>query len=155
GIVYKARQLTASRLVALKMIGADRLASVSAVERFHTETQAAALLDHPNIVPIFQVGAEEGVQYFSMKLIEGGNLAQRRAEFCLPTFGAQPPTSNAEFKTRAANLARLMARVARAVHYAHQNGILHRDLKPGNILVDADGQPYVSDFGLAKVAANE
>ncbi len=135
GVVFKARQTSLNRTVALKMILAGKLASPALVQRFHTEAKAAASLKHPNIVAIHEVGEHEGQQYFSMDYIDGQNLADRLRKGPMPL-------------KQAASCVRTMAG---AIHYAHQRGVLHRDLKPSNILIDAQGQPHVTDFGLAKL----
>jgi eukaryotic-like serine/threonine-protein kinase len=134
GVVYRARQVSLNRTVALKVIRSGQLADESEVRRFRLEAEAAAGLDHPGIVPVYEVGRHEGQDYFSMGHVAGGSLAHELAS------GPLPPRRSAE----------LARQVAEAVDYAHGRGILHRDLKPGNILIDEQGRPRVTDFGLAK-----
>jgi len=134
GVVFQARQVSLNRVVALKMILAGQLADAKDVRRFQTEAEAAAHLEHPGIVPIYEVGQYGGQHYFSMGFVEGQSLSQRLAR------GPLPSRQSAE----------LIARVSDAIGYAHERGVIHRDLKPANILLDRDGNPRVTDFGLAK-----
>src|SRR5258708_16902727 len=134
GVVYKARQTSLNRVVALKMILAGRFARKEFIQRFRAEAEAAAKLQHPNIVAIHEVGEHEGHHYFTMDYIEVRNLAELVRD--------KPLSAQ-----RAATCVRT---IAEAIHYAHQEGILHRDLKPSNVLIDQLDQPRVTDFGLAK-----
>ncbi len=139
GVVFLARQVSLNRKVALKMILAGQLADDIDVKRFYTEAEAAANLDHPGIVPIHEVGQHDGQHYFSMGFVEGQSLAQLLAT------GPLPPR----------DAAALLAKVADAIEYAHSRGVIHRDLKPGNILLGPNGNPRVTDFGLAKKVAGD
>jgi serine/threonine protein kinase/tetratricopeptide (TPR) repeat protein len=139
GVVFRARQKSLNRNIALKVISLGQWASKAHLKRFRLEAEAAARLEHPGIVPIHEVGERDGSCYFSMKFVEGGQLDEvARRE-------PMPPRRAAE----------LIAKVARTVHYAHEHGILHRDIKPGNILLDAKGEPHLTDFGLARLVESE
>jgi WD40 repeat protein len=142
GIVFKARQITLNRVVALKVISAGALATPDLVKRFKAEAEAAASLTHPHIVPIYEIGEHQGQHYFSMGLIDGPNLRQAIA------------THNSQFTTPQI-AAELVATIARAVQYAHERGVLHRDIKPSNILLDGQGEPHLTDFGLAKLVEKD
>lgn len=162
GVVYRARQASAERLVAVKVLAAGTWASPDFVARFRTEAVAVASLDHPNIVPIYEAGEWEGQPFFSMKLMEGGTLAQRRRKVSSESVSSNQSSGATSLHTDSPitdyspeQAARLVATLARAVHYAHQHGILHRDLKPGNVLLDAAGTPYLTDFGLAKLVEQD
>jgi WD40 repeat protein/tRNA A-37 threonylcarbamoyl transferase component Bud32 len=153
GVIYKARQLSLNRVVALKMIQASHLFSSEARLRFRMEVEAVAQLNHPHIVPLYESGEHEGTHFFTMRFIEGGSLAQgMKTEDEQRKKGA--PDRRRPFLRSLFTLAGFI-QIARAVHYAHQRGILHRDLKPSNILLDAQGEPHVADFGLAKMLARE
>jgi serine/threonine protein kinase/tetratricopeptide (TPR) repeat protein len=139
GVVYRARQKSLNRTVALKIIVLGHWATARHLKRFRLEAEAAASLNHPSIVPIHEIGERDGCCYFSMNLIEGGQLDEvvRRAPMSMR------------------QAAELIAKVARTVHYAHEHGILHRDIKPGNILLDENGEPHLTDFGLAQLVEAE
>jgi serine/threonine protein kinase/Flp pilus assembly protein TadD len=139
GVVYRARQKSLNRTVALKVIGLGNWATEAHVKRFRREAEAAARLEHPGIVPIHEVGERDGSCYFSMKFVEGGQLDEVTKREPMPVRRA----------------VELVAKVARTVHYAHEHGILHRDIKPGNILLDAKGEPHLTDFGLARLVETE
>jgi WD40 repeat protein/tRNA A-37 threonylcarbamoyl transferase component Bud32 len=134
GVVYRARQPKLKRTVALKLVLAGAFAGDEEIKRFHLEAEASANLDHPNIVPVYEVGQHAGHHYLSMKLIEGSSLADQLEAF----------------KADQRKTAEFMITIARAMHHAHQRGVLHRDLKPDNILIDNEARPYITDFGLAK-----
>src|SRR6266498_4136876 len=139
GVVYRARQKSLNRTVALKVIGLGQWATEAHLKRFRREAEAAANLDHPCIVPIYEVGEREGSCYFSMKFIDGGQLDELVKREPMPIRRA----------------VELIAKVARTVHFAHEHGILHRDIKPGNVLLDTKGEPHLTDFGLARLIETE
>jgi serine/threonine protein kinase/Tfp pilus assembly protein PilF len=139
GVVYRARQKSLNRPVALKVIGLGPWMTEAHLRRFRREAETAASLNHPCIVPIYEVGERDGACYFSMGLIEGGQLDAVLKREPMPIRCA----------------VELMVRLARTVHYAHEHGILHRDIKPGNVLVDTKGEPHLTDFGLARLVETE
>src|SRR5438046_6904251 len=139
GVVYRAQQKSLNRTVALKVMGLAHWATQAHLKRFRLEAEAAASLEHPGIVPIHEVGERDGSCYFSMKFIEGGQLDEMVRHEPMPIRRA----------------VELIAKVARTIHYAHERGILHRDIKPGNILLDAKGEPHLTDFGLARLVETE
>src|SRR5881227_2306649 len=135
GVIYRARQRHSRRIVAVKRVLSFHADSHETLVRFRREAEAAASLDHPNILPIYEVSeSEDGLPFFSMKFATGGSLRD----------------AGSSLRSEPRKCVQLMAKVARAIEYAHGRGILHRDLKPGNILLDGRGEPLVSDFGLAK-----
>ena len=134
-LVYRAIHRESGRTIALKMVPPQQLHDDSVRQRFKNEVQAVAALDHPNILPIYDVGERDGLPYFSMKLAEGGALSGK----------------STAYRGKFHEIARLLAKIARALHHAHLRGILHRDVKPGNILLDASDEPFLTDFGIAKL----
>ncbi len=139
GVVYRAHQKSLNRIVAIKVIGLGYWAKEGDLKRFRREAEAAASLDHPGIVPIYEVGERDGQCYLSMKYVEGGQLDEVVSREAIPIRRA----------------VKLIAKLARTVHHAHQHGILHRDIKPGNILLDQQGKPHLTDFGLARLLEAE
>jgi TolB-like protein/predicted Ser/Thr protein kinase len=139
GVVFRARQKSLNRTVALKVIGLGQWATDAHLKRFRREAEAAAHLEHPCIVPIYEVGERDGSCYFSMKFIEGGQLDEVVRREPMPIRRA----------------VELIAKVARTVHFAHEHGILHRDIKPGKVLLDTKGEPHLTDFGLARLIETE
>ena len=137
--MYRARQKDLNRIVALKVIGLGPWATETHLKRFRREAEAAASLDHPSIVPIYEIGERDSWCYFSMKFVDGGPLDELIRRTPMPIRRA----------------VELIAKVARTVHFAHEHGILHRDIKPGNILLDQKGEPHLTDFGLARLVETE
>src|SRR5215475_6622177 len=139
GVVYRARQKSLNRTVALKIIGISNGRTKAHLKRFRLEAEAAAKLNHPFVVPIHEIGQRKGRCYFSMGLVEGGRLDQ---------IAKREPMSPRQ-------ATEVIAKLARTVHYAHQHGIIHRDIKPGNILLDKKGEPHLTDFGVARLLETE
>jgi eukaryotic-like serine/threonine-protein kinase len=139
GVVYRARQKSLNRTVALKIVALGHWASTTHLKRFRLEAEAAAGLNHPSIVPIHEIGERDGCCYFSMNFVDGEALDE---------VAKREPMS-------IRRAVELLAKLARTVHYAHERGILHRDIKPGNILIDAEGEPHLTDFGLARLVEAE
>ena len=135
GVVFRAWQKSLNRTVAVKIIGIGQLTTSAHLKRLRREAAAAAKLNHPGIVPVYEVGERDGTYYFSMRFVEGDCLDEA--------------VSRGLISVRQA--AELIAKVARTVHYAHEHGTLHRDIKPGNILLDSNGEPHLTDFGLARL----
>src|SRR5262245_13568594 len=135
GVVFRAWQRSLNRTVALKIMVSGQWATDAHLKRFRREAEAAAKLNHPQLVPIYEVGERDGRCYFSMRFVEGGQLDDVVSRGPMPVREA----------------AQLIAKIARTVHYAHEHGILHRDIKPGNILLDGNGEPHLTDFGLARL----
>ena len=139
GVVYRARQKSLNRTVALKVIALGQWSATTHLKRFRHEAAAAASLEHPQIVPIYEIGERDGSCYFSMKFVEGGQLGE--------VLKREPMSAR--------RAAELLVKLARTVQFAHEHGILHRDIKPGNILVDKNGEPHLTDFGLARLLEQE
>jgi hypothetical protein len=139
GIIYRARDLRLGRIVALKVLAGGELVGEAALNRFRLEAETAAQLDHPHIVPVYDVGEHEGHPYFTMKLLEGRGLAGHLERF----------------RNHPRRAAELVATLAHAMHHAHQHGIIHRDLKPANVLLDEEDRPYIADFGVARLIEQE
>src|SRR5213594_4397517 len=139
GVVYRARQKSLNRTVALKVIGLGQWSSTPHLRRFRHEAEAAASLEHPQIVPIYEIGERDGSCYFSMKFVEGGQLDD--------VFRREPISIRRAVE--------LLVKIARTVQFAHERGILHRDIKPGNILLDKKGEPHLTDFGLARLLEHD
>ncbi|QDS99614.1 protein kinase domain-containing protein [Adhaeretor mobilis] len=171
GVVYEARQLSLDRTVAVKVLPFAAVLDPQQIARFRTEAQAAAQLHHPHIVPVFGVGQERGVHFFAMQFVEGQSLEAAISELRDCSDGRSPGPgrssnpeggiSDQEFSTQVAitsrlhinSVARLAAEAAKALHHAHENGVVHRDIKPSNLLIDAQGKLWVTDFGLARMQA--
>jgi len=140
GVVYRARQVSLNRVVALKIIQPALVSDLKAVERFRFEAEAVGRLDHCNIVSLFEVGTVGGSQYYSMQLVNGEDLEE----------SIRNPTKS-EQRLHYRQIALTVIKLARAIQYAHSHGVLHRDIKPSNIVIDGNGEPFIFDFGLAKL----